>query len=611
MTSQPHRRPTLLHGRSTTLLTGVLLALVLVLQALVAPPASAAVGARNVDLTVDGTRAVLRLPARASEQTPVPVVIHFRGLAGEGVSGNALGAWDGMAKAAIAAGFAVATCDCHRNRYGSPAAMAGTTDLWRQIRATVPTSGLYLSGDSHGGIGALNAITTGALDGVDGAYLAEPVVSLRDRYATIRKPQITAAYGLDGSQGDYDAKTAGYDPALRTAGDFRGVPMSVTASPEDTTVRKARHADVLVGLLGRDQVRERAATGRHGDGSHFDRTDYVSFLQQLEVGAPAPTTPAPTTPAPTTPPVASGTSSPQPPALARLEGLDRYGTAAAISRGGFASASAVVIASGEQFPDALAAAPLAGGVEGPVLLVRPGSLPSDVITELRRLQPARAIVIGGPSSVSEDVVTELHRYVQAVERIGGEDRYATAADVATEGLAPSEPPAEVLLASGEQFPDGLAGGAYGAATGAPLLLTRRDSLPPETAEALAALRPARIIVLGGTDTITGVVSGELAQYTTTGAVRRIAGDDRYDTAAAVVEQLFGAGPAPRTLLASGEAFPDALSGAALGQPLLLSRAGCLPRRSAEVLQDRGTTTVTALGGSAALSEAAARGQRLC
>ena len=601
--SQPHRP-----APSRTRSAGIVLALVLVLQALVASPASAAVGATTVNLTVNGTRAVLRLPARASEQAPVPVVIHFRGLAGDGITGNNLGSWDGMAKAALAAGFAVATCDCHRNQYGSPAAMTGTTELWRQIQDTVPTGGLYVSGDSHGGIGALNAITTGALTGVDGAYLAEPVVSLRQRYTSIRERQITAAYGLAADGSDYDAKTAGYDPALRPASDFHGVPMSVTASPADTTVPKAKHTDVLVGILGTDQVQVTTASGRHGDGSHFDKTAYVAFLEGLESGAP--TTPAPTTPAPTTPPVAGGTT---PPAArpARLEGSDRYGTSAAISRGSYSSAATVVIASGEAFPDALAAAPLAGDVDGPVLLVRPGSVPPDVATELQRLQPERAVVIGGPSSVSEDVVTDLRRYVTTVERIGGADRYATAADVATEGLAPGRPVAEVLVASGEQFPDGLAAGAYGAATGTPLLLTRRDVLPPTTAQALAALAPSRVVVLGGPASISAEVSAQLAAYAASGTVVRVAGDDRYETAAAVAEQLFAGVPATRTLLASGEQFPDALSGAALGQPLLLTRTGCLPPRSAEALGSRASSPLTVLGGLAAVSDEAAGGRATC
>src|SRR5690606_40282425 len=62
--------------------------------------------------------------------------------------------------------------------------------------------------------------------------------------------------------------------------------------------------------------------------------------------------------------------------LTRLSGVNRYATAAVIAEE-FSSASVVYVATGENFPDALAGAARAGALDGPVLLTRPGSLRSE------------------------------------------------------------------------------------------------------------------------------------------------------------------------------------------------------------------------------------------
>jgi putative cell wall-binding protein len=90
----------------------------------------------------------------------------------------------------------------------------------------------------------------------------------------------------------------------------------------------------------------------------------------------------------------------------RQSGIDRYATAVAISvanhRAG--TAEVVYIATGNSFPDALAAAPIAGRQRGPVLLVSSTSLPSSVANELKRLSPNRVVIVGGTSAVSDKVV---------------------------------------------------------------------------------------------------------------------------------------------------------------------------------------------------------------
>ena len=90
------------------------------------------------------------------------------------------------------------------------------------------------------------------------------------------------------------------------------------------------------------------------------------------------------------------------PAFFRQSGLDRYGTAAAVSSKAFpAGADNVFVASGTSFPDALAGASFAAADGGPILLVRRDALPNATAEELDRLNPKVVTVLGGTSAVSD------------------------------------------------------------------------------------------------------------------------------------------------------------------------------------------------------------------
>src|SRR5436309_2057239 len=80
--------------------------------------------------------------------------------------------------------------------------------------------------------------------------------------------------------------------------------------------------------------------------------------------------------------------------VSRLSGIDRYATAAAISASAFpAGAPVAFVATGESFPDALAAGPVAGCAGGPLLLATATQLPASTVAELRRLHPQRVFVL--------------------------------------------------------------------------------------------------------------------------------------------------------------------------------------------------------------------------
>ncbi len=274
------------------------------------------------------------------------------------------------------------------------------------------------------------------------------------------------------------------------------------------------------------------------------------------------------------------------PWMVRVEGQNRYATACAASRSAFATGSVgtVVIASGETWPDALCAAPLAGAVRGPVLLTRPEALPTEVAREIERLGATSALVVGGPGVVGEGVLQALRALGNGltVRRIAGPDRYATARAVAGElvRLAPEVTGGGALIATGENFPDALAASPIAYATRIPIVLTPTSAPTSDTVAALATVEPTDLLVLGGTGAVSDevVATLTLALGLAPSAVDRIDGVNRYETALALAREGVDAVGLSRANLAiaSGEGYADALAGGvaagARGTVLLLTPA---------------------------------------
>ncbi|HVM52837.1 MAG TPA: cell wall-binding repeat-containing protein, partial [Acidimicrobiales bacterium] len=190
--------------------------------------------------------------------------------------------------------------------------------------------------------------------------------------------------------------------------------------------------------------------------------------------------------------------------------------------------------------------------------------------------------------------------------LAGPNRYATAAAISADVFDPVVPVAYV--ATGESFPDALAGAAAGALEAGPVLLVTRDAIPAETDAELRRLLPQRIVILGGPAAVSPEVASSLQGYTVPGQVRRLAGSNRYATSVEVSKATFPDGAA-RVYLATGRNFPDALAGgpvAANGPgPLLLVPGGCVPSSVRAEIERLGPERLVLLGGSGAVSGALA------
>lgn len=322
----------------------------------------------------------------------------------------------------------------------------------------------------------------------------------------------------------------------------------------------------------------------------------------------------------------------------RLSGADRIATAIEISKAVYPSGSPnfVIICRSDNYADALTAAGLIkyNAAEAPILLTPSDALDSRVKAEITRLNPTgggvggsvKCYIAGGTGAISSAVETELKGLLgsTAVKRIGGADRYETATLIDKEmngGVGYRHTAGTLIVATGENFPDALAGAAYAAYNSRPILLVRKDSVPERVISALSEGKPSKIVILGGSAAVSTEVFVTLSNYLAVGGtIVRVSGADRYATCVAIAEsshlwnrERTGNYTTLAWAFARGDDFPDALAAAFLcadkACPLLLTNSTALNSTVNSYLQavyptnlSKGTAGLSYLaGGSAAIS----------
>ena len=192
-----------------------------------------------------------------------------------------------------------------------------------------------------------------------------------------------------------------------------------------------------------------------------------------------------------------------------------------------------------------------------------------------------------------------------VTRVEGQDRYATAAQLALE--ARPNGARSAILARGDDFADALAAGALVGPTDGVVLLTEADSVPEPTLDALETLNVGIVYLMGGSAAITDLVETDLAREY---QVLRLAGANRFATAAAVARELddreaVGVLEGRRTaFVVNGDTFPDAVAAASAsaagGYPILLTNTDQIPEETLQALDALEIGRVVVVGGAAAI-----------
>ena len=265
---------------------------------------------------------------------------------------------------------------------------------------------------------------------------------------------------------------------------------------------------------------------------------------------------------------------------ARTGGATRYDTAAALFTAGGFTSTGVVLASGENFPDALSANYLAGRLGTGTLLTTPLGLSQAALLALLSSHTVTTVyIIGGTAAVSQavqDQIGALHQQnnpalpLFVTVRLGGADRYATNQLVNEYHFAVTS--TSVLLASGANWPDALSAGPIVVGKQMPLIITRGTTLGGQEMSQLSDFHPTNVVIAGGTLVVSQAIQDQLtaAGYT----VLRLAGADRTQTAAAVATwATVGTGATPgipaitapqgysssTTYISRGDFYADALA----------------------------------------------------
>ena len=249
----------------------------------------------------------------------------------------------------------------------------------------------------------------------------------------------------------------------------------------------------------------------------------------------------------------------------RIGGADRYKTCVLLSKENFNQADEIVLVSGEKFPDALSAMLYAEKKGAPVLLNPSRNLNPEIKKEIGRLGATGITLIGGNNALSANVEKVLQD--KTCERVSGKNRYDTSLKLAE--LTVDTKTDQVVIASGENYPDALAAGPYSLKNSAPILLYSGKN-GPDIIKFMDDNDISKALIVGGESAVDRGLAKSLEKASK--SVTRVGGKTRYETALKLAKLTNP--DAKKVLMVSGEGFADALASASLANklsaPIILS-----------------------------------------
>jgi putative cell wall-binding protein/beta-lactamase class A len=239
----------------------------------------------------------------------------------------------------------------------------------------------------------------------------------------------------------------------------------------------------------------------------------------------------------------------------RLWGKDRFETSLEILKSGWTSSDTIILATGNDFPDALCAAPLAKKYNAPILLTDGQHLSDNALTYLKSMNAKNAVIIGGPLVITSKVEDELKSLNISNRRIYGQDRFETSLKI-LEDLGIND---EAFVVSGDNFPDSLSISSLAAKKQAPILLVSQSNEQKNSTvvNLLKDKQNIKTYVVGGE----GIISNGLVSSFPNS--ERVAGKDRYETNIAVLKRFTEDFDFAKLYISTGGNFPDAISGSRL------------------------------------------------
>lgn len=282
-------------------------------------------------------------------------------------------------------------------------------------------------------------------------------------------------------------------------------------------------------------------------------------------------------------------------ATERVFGNNRYETSIAISKSGWVQAPTVIIASGLDYADALAASSLSKSKDAPILLTAKTSLETITINELKRLKTTQAFLIGGTGVIGTGIEKQLKDLGIGFTRIGGTDRYDTSKKVA-EIIGVSN---GIIMSSDSGFADSLSIATIASIKSIPILISPKNSLNPQIATFIKGKSIPISYIVGGKGVLSDSIDSSLLNS------KRLSGADRYLTNLSINNEFSGDFNFDTVYLASGNDFPDALGGAALAAknnaPIFLTDKNSISVENINFLKSKNVKHVVILGGLGVVS----------
>jgi putative cell wall-binding protein len=178
---------------------------------------------------------------------------------------------------------------------------------------------------------------------------------------------------------------------------------------------------------------------------------------------------------------------------------------------------------------------------------------------LQSLGVKTVYLAGGTLALSQSIQDELTTAGYQVVRLGGIDRFDTAALIGEQIVKLGGKVHQAVVARSDLYPDALTAANLATYGRAPILLTPTGSLSPRTKQSLdSILDTTQVFVVGGTAAVSDAARSGLQQAGY--SVTRLGGSGRYDTGSIIAEHAIAAeGTDPEPIfIASGRDFADAL-----------------------------------------------------
>lgn len=280
----------------------------------------------------------------------------------------------------------------------------------------------------------------------------------------------------------------------------------------------------------------------------------------------------------------------------RLWGSNRYQTCSQIVNQGWNTSDYAILVNGENFPDALSASVLAKKYNAPILLTGSSSLDDTASNQLTRLKVKKVFIVGGNAVISSTIQDSLDKMGISVERIYGDNRYATSIAVANQIGTDNG----IILTTGSDYTDALSVAPIAAKLQIPIILMPKESIPDAVSSFVSGKNIPRTYILGDSDIISDAVVTKFPN------IERIPGKDKFERNINIINEFADKFDFSKACLAYSEGFADALSGSAYaainGNPIIL--VGDTPSENVrDLITNKNSGEIDVIGGTAGITEA--------